>query len=149
MTKIGSIASLLALAAMSVPASAGVRDAAFSSSGDQARVRTSLFVGGDYRLPLDGRGSDRTGRATLKLAGAAQLPGSSRLQLTDGVALGRGADGKAALAIAGIDSRQLGRRMNLSDGATVGLVIGGLVLVGLAVAVASSGVPANAAWDDD
>ena len=148
MTKFGSIASLLALAMMSSPAAAGVRDAAFASSADRLQVQTSMFVGGNYRLGLDGRGSDKAGRATLKFAGAARVSGSSQLRLASGFELGRGSDGKAALAIAGVDSRQLGKRMNLSSGATAGLVVGGLVLVGLAIAVASTEVPANAAFDD-
>jgi hypothetical protein len=148
MTKIGSIASLLALAMMSSPAIAGARDAAFASSGDGAPAQMSMFVGGNYRFSLDGRGNGRAGRATLKVAGAAQVPGSSQLRLGSGIELGGGADRRMALSIAGVDSRHLGKRMNLSSGATAGLVIGGLVLVGLAVAVASTEVPANAAFDD-
>ena len=148
MTKIGSIASLLALAMMSSPATAGVRDAAFATSGDQTSAQTSMFAGGSYRIGIDGRGSDRAGQATLKFAGAARVPGSSQLRLGSGIEIGRASDGKAALSIASVDSRQLGRRVNLSSGATAGLVIGGLLLVGLAVAVASTEIPANAAFDD-
>ena len=148
MTKFGSIASMFALATLSNPANAGIREAAFATTADQGQVRTSVFAGADYRLALDGRGGDRNGRATLKFAGAARVPGSVQLRLGSGVELGRSRDGQAALSIAGVDSRQLGRRMNLSKGATAGLVVGGLLLVGLAVAVASTEVPANAAFDD-
>jgi hypothetical protein len=112
-------------------------------------VQTSLFAGADYRLALDGRSGARGGRATLKFAGAARVPASSELRLGNGIEVGRGSDGKAAPSIAGVDSRQLGRRMNLSSGATAGLVVGGLILVGLAVAVASSEIPANAAFDNN
>ncbi|HEX6603855.1 MAG TPA: hypothetical protein VF027_03105 [Sphingomicrobium sp.] len=149
MTKIGSIASLLALAIISAPAAASPRDAAFATSGDQPVSRTMMFGGATFRMNLDGKKTSRPEFA-MRLTGAVQDRGSA-IRFGDGLAFGTAAGGKMRMTLAGQDSRVLGKRLGMSGGATAALIVGGIVLVGGAVLLATQGMgdAASAGFDDD
>jgi hypothetical protein len=149
MTKTAAIASFLALATMSAPVSASPRDAAFATSGDRAETRTMMFGGATLRIGLDGRHG--TGPAlAMRLTGGVQDRGGA-IRLGDGLAFGTSDEGKLRMSISGQDSRLIGRRLGMSGGAKAALIVGGIVLVGGVVLLATQGIgdAAAAGFEDD
>ena len=150
MTKFGSIASLLALAISSAPASAADwRSVPFDTGSHAVAARPFMFSGATLRLNLDKRAEHRPELA-LRVTGAT---GASALgmRIGDGLAFSLAPGSKPCLTLNGVDGRQLGKRLGMSGGAKAALIVGGVVLIGAAVAVAASGwgdAPA-AIFDDD
>ena len=149
MTRFYRFASAVALASLAVPVAAQPRSAAFETSADPSSSRPFMFTGATFRLSLDGRGQRRPEFA-MRVAGGVQgrdfLP-----RIGEGIAFSAVPGVKPQMKLAGQDAKVLTRRLNMSDGATAALVVGGIVVVGLAVALAAGGTgdAAAAAFEDN
>ena len=87
------------------------------------------------RVPLQRSGKDRAELA-FRFAGASRT-GTNTPLIGDGFAVSLTPGRSARLTIAGQDSRIVGKKLGLGTGAALGIA-GGVVLIGLAVAVAGS-----------
>ena len=119
------------------PAVGSVKDAAFASSSDRHGAQTSMFAGATYSVALDRRTHEKRERASLKFAGMSHVPGSSEIRFGDGLELTSGRTGRPALHIAGQDVGQLNAKAQLSGTGTA-LIIGGVIVVGVVVALVAS-----------
>lgn len=132
---------LIALLAMTSlfasPVSASVRDAAFSSSADNAKARTGMFVGLHYRVSSDRHSSTPQGRASLKMSGMVVTPGTSDLQFSEGFELAAGKTGKPAFLVGGSDIGEMHKSLKLSGGATAMIVVVGVAVIGLGIFAAT------------
>ena len=147
--KFGKIASALALVSLGAPVAAHPHDLAFASgAGPQGAARPLMFGGATFRMALDGRGG-RKPELALRFTGGTQSLGAAP-RLGEGFALTAGHGGKARLSIAGQDSAAIGKRLNMSGGQTA-LLVGGIVIVGGLVLLATSGMgdAASAYWDEE
>ena len=116
------------------PVTASVRDAAFSSSADHAQAQTGMFIGVHYRLSSNRDASAPRGRASFKLSGMAQTPGTSDFKLGSGLEFAVGKSGKPTLFVAGREAGKLGNQAHLGTGGTIALAVVGLAVVAGAVA---------------
>lgn len=148
MTKFYRFASAFALAGLAVPVSAQPRSAAFETSADPSASNPFMFSGATIRLALDGRGQRRPEFA-MRLAGGVQDAGFLP-RIGEGIAFSAVPGGSPHLTLAGQDSRVLAKRLKMSDGATAAAVVGGVLLVGGIILVATqAGKGANAVFDDE
>lgn len=129
--------SLLAVISLiGAPATAGVREAALTTSSDRQITRTSLFVGATYRVGLDRRTGGQGGRASLRFAGMSRSSGSE-IRFSQGLELKAGASSRPAVYLAGHDIGQLRTKSHL-NGTTTAVIVGGVLLLGVIAAVAVS-----------
>jgi hypothetical protein len=119
------------------PATAGLSEAAFSSSAERASMQTSMFAGATYRIGFDRHRNVPRGRASLRLGGMAKSPTTSQFQFNDGLEIRGGETGKPALYLAGRDIGRLQRKSELSGSGTA-LVIGGIVVLAVVVALVAA-----------
>ena len=137
MNKLITLSAMTSLLAS--PAWGSVREAAFASSADRHVAQTSMFAGATYRVALDLRTSEPRDRASLKLAGMSQVPGSSEIRFGQGLELTGGQTGKPALHLAGQDIGQLNTKAQLSGTGTA-LIIGGVIVLGVVVALVAADI---------
>ena len=130
-------------------AAASTRDAAFASSGESVRAQPFLFTGATLRMNLEGRSQSKP-EVALRFAGGRRSE-ASELKIGEGLALAASSKGKAKLSIAGQNSKIIGDRLGMSDAAKIALIGGAVVVVGLIVLVASSGIgdAASAGFEED
>lgn len=133
----GFVAVLAMSSLVATPALGSVREAAFASSSDRRLAQSSMFAGAHYRVGLDRRSSNASGRASLKLSGMSYTPGSSEVRFGSGLELTAGKTGRPALHLAGQDLGQLRTKAQLSGTATA-VIVGGVILLGVVAAVAVS-----------
>lgn len=129
------IAAVAATSLLAAPASAGVRETAFSSSSDRPVAQTAMFAGASYRLSLDGRSAARHGEVSLRFAGMTSSPERAP-RFGEGLAFSS-AGGTPRLTIARQDARAIGRKAQLGKGGTVALVVIGVVVVAGAIVALS------------
>lgn len=127
--------AVLAMSSLAAtPALGSVRDAAFSSSADRPAAQTSVFAGATYRVGLDRRAAEARGRASLKVAGMSNAPGSPDFRFGNGLEITAGRTGKPAVHLAGQDIGQLNRKAQLS-GTTTALIVGGVLIAAAVTAL--------------
>lgn len=127
---------ILVIAAASMvasPVSASVREAAFASTADHARIEGSVFVGLRYGVALDQKEDARKARASFNVARMVKTS-NAQLRVGDGVGLTLGAKGKPTFLIGGREIDLKDRKANLSTGATVAIVTVGVMAVGAVAA---------------
>jgi len=132
---------LIALLAMTslfaLPVAASVRDAAFSSSADNAQAQTGMFVGVSYRVSSSHQTNAPQGRASLKMSGMVFTPGTSDLRFSEGFELAAGKTGKPAFLVGGSDIGEMQKSLKLSGGATAIVVVVGVAVIGLGIFAAT------------
>lgn len=133
------IMTLAMIGLATAPATASVRDAAFSSSSDRLNVQASVFAGASYRVGLDRRTGGPRGQASLKLSGMTKASDTSVVRFGQGLEIIRGEAGAPGLYLAGQDVGELKSKAQLKGTGTA-LIIGGVVLLAVAVALVASDI---------
>lgn len=147
MTNFCRFTSVLTLASLAMPIAAQPSSAVFPTSADPSMSRPFMFSGATVRLSLDGRGEHRPEFA-MRFSGGRTSPGLMP-NIGDGVAFSAVPGANPRLTLAGQDTKQIGKRLNLSSGATIAVVAGGVLVVGLAVLMASSDKVPDDFLDDE
>lgn len=114
------------------PAWGSVREAAFPSSASRHSAQTSIFAGATYRVGLDRRTSQASGRVSLALTGMTRTP-TSDVKFRQGIELSQGHTGKPSLSLAGQPIGKMGRKANLSTGAGIAIGLGVILIAGVIV----------------
>lgn len=136
MFKIVQLVALTSFVLAPLPAlAAGPLDLVSQPATNGGLQRHFLFTGATVRVPLQRSGKDRAELA-FRFAGASRT-GTNTPLIGDGFAVSLTPGRSARLTIAGQDSRIVGKKLGLGTGAALGIA-GGVVLIGLAVAVAAS-----------
>ena len=135
-------ACFLALAAMTSPALADVRTAAYAGGADRAPLQTSMFAGATVRIGFDRKADEPRHRVSLGFSGMARDPGASAFQVGKGLELSLSGRGKPTLFIGGSDAGELWKAAKMSGGGKTALIVGGAVAVlGIAALVAYESLP--------
>jgi hypothetical protein len=130
------------------PAAASVREAAFSSTTESARIQSGLFVGATYRLGTNPHSGGVRGIASLNMSGMTRTV-SGDFRFNRGAELHLDASGKPALLVGGRDIGHFKRQSKLSGGTTAIIIVGGIALAVAAAVVVSNAIDESNCIDEE